>query len=118
MNALEFGDKLRRHRERRGVSLQTIAEATKISRRFLASLEDGDCSRWPTGIYSRAYVRTYASAIGFDPEELVAEFAEVFPEVAWPEGKPQLAAPPESTTIDFEPKAGRVASRPLARGTT
>jgi cytoskeletal protein RodZ len=118
VNPVDFGDNLRRHRERRGVSLQTIADASKINRRFLAALEAGDCSRWPTGLYSRAYVRTYAAAIGLDPEEVVVEFAALFPEIAWPEGPPQREVTAENAGTGFEPSAGRVTSRPLVRGTT
>jgi cytoskeletal protein RodZ len=80
-----FGEKLRRARERRNLSLQRIAADTKIGRRLLADIEIGDCSRWPGGIYARAYMRTYGRAIGMDPEELVADFCEIFPQFARPE---------------------------------
>lgn len=84
MTAQQLGDTLRRQRERRGVALSEIAEATKIGKRLLADLEHGDCSRWPGGIYARAYFRAYAGAIGFDPEELIPDFCEVFPQFAPP----------------------------------
>jgi transcriptional regulator with XRE-family HTH domain len=80
-----FGDSLRRERERRGLLLQDIAEQTKITRSLLGALEKGDCSRWPGGIYARAYVRAYAQALGLDAEELVADFCEIFPQFARPE---------------------------------
>jgi cytoskeletal protein RodZ len=80
----QFGDKLRRERERRGVSLQAIAAQTRIGSSLLAGLEKGDCSRWPGGIYARAYLRAYASAVGIDGEDTVALFCEVFPEFARP----------------------------------
>lgn len=84
MTPQQFGDKLRRERERRGVSLQAIAAQTRIGGSLLAGLEKGNCSRWPGGIYARAYLRAYASAIGIDAEETVALFCEVFPEFARP----------------------------------
>lgn len=80
-----FGEKLRRHRERRGISLPTIAARTKVGASVYASLEQGDCSRWPPGVYSRSYVRGYAQAIGLDPDEVAVGFAECFPETAWPD---------------------------------
>lgn len=80
-----FGERLKRHRERRGVTLQAIAQATKISASLFAALERGDCSRWPAGVYSRAYVRAYAEAIGLDPEEVVEDFSAAFVETAHPE---------------------------------
>jgi hypothetical protein len=79
-----FGTKLREYRERRGTSLESISRDTKISLSLFTALERGNCSRWPTGVYSRAYVRSYAEAIGLAGEEVVAEFCECFPEVAFP----------------------------------
>lgn len=84
MTPRQFGDKLRSQRERSRVSLEAIAHTTKIGLSILAGLERGDCSRWPGGIYARAYLRAYAQSIGLDPEELVAEFCEVFREFARP----------------------------------
>lgn len=91
----EFGERLRRHRERCGVSIPVIAQETKIGSRFFSALERGDCKGWPGGLYSRAFVRSYAAAVGLDPEELVAEFIQHFPEIAlplcslWPEAQPE-----------------------------
>lgn len=73
-----FGERLRRQRERRGISLEMISESTKIAAALFAGLENGDCSRWPAGIYSRSYVRAYAEAIGLNGEETVEDFAAVF----------------------------------------
>src|SRR5688572_7748994 len=75
-----FGSTLRQQRERQGLTLAAIARNTKISRHLLASLEGGDLSRWPGGIYRRAFVRAYASAIGLPPEPTVCEFIRHFPE--------------------------------------
>lgn len=83
-----FGEKLQLAREGRGVSLQTIAQDTKIGTQLLTALEKGDCSRWPAGVYSRAYVRSYAQAVGLDPKAISEEFCERFPSIAWPEGPP------------------------------
>ena len=75
-----FGPTLRQQRERRGLTLAAIAESTKISPQLLRSLERGDVSRWPGGIYRRAFVRTYAAAIGLPPEPTLCEFVKLFPE--------------------------------------
>ncbi len=84
-----FGLALRQQREKRGISLEAIAAATKVSPSLLAGLERGDCSRWPGGIYSRACVREYAKAVGLDPSEVAARFAEHFSETAHPAGIPE-----------------------------
>jgi cytoskeleton protein RodZ len=81
-----FGDRARRQRERRGITLEAIAQATKVPASLFAGLERGDCSRWPGGVYSRAYVRAYAEFIGLDPNEAVEDFTAAFGDTAWPEG--------------------------------
>jgi transcriptional regulator with XRE-family HTH domain len=75
-----FGPTLRQQRERRGLTLAAISRRTKISRHLLASLERGDVSRWPGGIYRRAFVRAYAAAVGLPPEPTLSEFVRLFPE--------------------------------------
>src|SRR5262245_7761980 len=80
MSREAFGPNLRRLRLRRGISLASIAESTKISADLLAGLERNDFSRWPNGIYARAYVRQYAYAIGVDPDATVDEFCRWFPQ--------------------------------------
>jgi transcriptional regulator with XRE-family HTH domain len=73
-----FGEQLKRHRERCGITLQSIAQNTKVAASLYAGLERGDCSRWPTGIYSRAYVRAYAEAVGLNPTDTLEEFNATF----------------------------------------
>jgi Helix-turn-helix domain len=75
-----FGPRLRRERELRGLTLSAIAEQTKIKASLFAALERNDISHWPSGIFGRAFVREYATAIGLPPEPLVAEFIKCFPE--------------------------------------
>jgi cytoskeletal protein RodZ len=69
-----FGDNLRRERELRGITLREIAEATKISRRFLQALEQDRIDVLPGGLFPRAFVRQYARYLGLDAEKLVAEY--------------------------------------------
>jgi len=75
----DLGAKLRQARERRGVSLRQVAAATKISVVVLEALERNDASKLPGGIFSRAFVRSYASEVGLDPDEAWREFAAQFP---------------------------------------
>lgn len=93
-----FGEMLRRQRERRGIALKAIADQTKIGSSLLIALERGDCSKWPGGIYSRAWIRAYATAIGLDPDDIGAQFNRCFSQVAFPDGQPAamlMAAPAE-----------------------
>src|SRR5687767_6283517 len=73
-----FGPRLRSERERRGISLDTIALVTKVSADLWEGLERNDFSRWPTGIFARAFVRDYAKAVGLDADEVVDEFCRLF----------------------------------------
>ena len=74
-----FGPRLRSERERRGITLDTIASVTKVSADLWDGLERNDYSRWPSGIFARAFVRDYARAIGLDGDEVVEEFCRLFP---------------------------------------
>ena len=75
-----FGPNLRRIRVKRGISVAEIVSATNVSARLWEGLERNDVSQWPTGIYARSYVRSYAKAIGVDPESTVDEFCRCFPQ--------------------------------------
>jgi len=81
---LSFGARLRAERERRQISIASIANKTKILGALLEGLENDDVSRWPTGFYRRAFFRAYVMAIGLDPEPAIKEFAERFPEAEEP----------------------------------
>ena len=69
--ATTLGTWLRHERERRGVTLLEISEQTKLSVPMLQGLENDDLSRWPGGIFRRAFARSYATAIGVDPDLVV-----------------------------------------------
>jgi cytoskeletal protein RodZ len=76
---MNFGTHLREAREKRGVSLRQIATSTRISLRTLEALENNEIKKLPGGIFSRAFVRSYAQEIGLDPDEAVREFVHQFP---------------------------------------
>lgn len=73
-----FGEELQRLRESTGLSLEDIAEETKISRQILRSLESGDFRFLPQKVFSRNFVTQYAAVVGADPERLATSF-----EAAW-----------------------------------
>jgi transcriptional regulator with XRE-family HTH domain len=88
-----LGRRLRAERERRRITLESIATNTKISIGLLRSLERDDVSRWPGGIFRRSFVRGYAEAIGLDPDDVLAEFLEQYPDPHEP--PPPSALPAE-----------------------
>jgi len=61
-------------RKNRGISLQEIANSTKISVRSLEAIEQGQFQKLPGGIYSTSYIRQYARAIDFDESEILAAY--------------------------------------------
>lgn len=64
-------ESLRRSREERHLTLEEIADATKIGIHQLRVLERGDIDRLPAGIYRRAIIRQYATAVGANPDETI-----------------------------------------------
>lgn len=93
-----FGPRLRQERERRQISLESIAANTKISQSLLQGLERDDVKRWPSGIFRRAFVRSYAQAVGMDPDAVWREFASHFPDPAFAEPPGDSSAQPVETT--------------------
>src|SRR6187551_1260446 len=107
----DFGGKLRQARERRGISLRQIAASTKIAAAALDALEKNDISKLPGGIFSRAFVRSYAVEVGLDPDETVEEFLARFNQEAPPTAESVAANVPEAE-IEFENRQ-RTAARLL-----
>jgi cytoskeleton protein RodZ len=89
MPSTPFGEHLRREREMRGVTLEEIAAATRISPRFLEALENEQWERLPGGAFNRGFIRSVARFLGLDEESMVAEYA------LETKGQNQSAATPE-----------------------
>jgi cytoskeletal protein RodZ len=100
----DFGMKMRRLREEKGVSLRQIADATKISVGQLEALERNEISRLPGGIFSRAFVRSYAIEVGLDPEQTVRDFMVQFPHDSVTAGSPH--APKPAYDVNEPPRRG------------
>ena len=67
-----IGDTLRRERQRRNIEISKIAGELKISARFLEAIEQDDLGKLPGGVFTKSFVRQYASYLGLDAGELVA----------------------------------------------
>src|SRR5260370_24865583 len=109
----DFGGKVRQAREGRGISLRQMAASTKISPAALEALERNDISKLPGGIFSRAFVRSYAVEVGLDPEETVREFIARFNQDP-PPSADALAAPiPEQERTFEQQHANAVRARAI-----
>jgi hypothetical protein len=69
-----FGEELRREREIRGISVKEIADATKISKRFLEAIERNDHKTLPAPVFTRGFVREYARYLGLNSDEMVNRY--------------------------------------------
>ncbi|MGC2744131.1 MAG: helix-turn-helix domain-containing protein, partial [Candidatus Angelobacter sp.] len=82
-----FGDRIRREREMRGITLDEITESTKISRRHLEALEGEHFDQLPGGVFNKGFVRAYARFLGIDEDQAVADYATASNEQPEPENK-------------------------------
>lgn len=108
----DFGGNLRQTRERRGISLRQIAASTKISVAALEALERNDVSKLPGGVFSRAFVRSYALEVGLDPDQTVRDFLTWFDQAPAPPPEAPIVSMGEEDTA-FERR--RLAAVRLAR---
>jgi transcriptional regulator with XRE-family HTH domain len=92
------GQFLRRARERRGLTLEEIAQRTKLPVRHLAALERDDFAVLPTGMYRRAEVRAYAEAVGLDRTAALAAFDSSSEETASRTGASAHVSVPHRST--------------------
>ena len=76
-----FGEKLKREREMRAITLEEIADATKIGTRSLRALEEEHFDQLPGGIFNKGFVRAYARFLGIDEEQAVADYMTATNEV-------------------------------------
>ena len=101
---ISHGESLRRARESRGLTLQQIAQDTKIPLRHLDALERDQFAALPSGIYRRAEVRAYADAVGLDRNAALARFDRAL----------EQAMPPTASSV----RAGEPHHPMFARGRT
>ena len=71
-----FGLHLKHERELRGVSLEEIAESTRIHIRYLEALERNEFGDMPGEVFVKGYIRSFARVIGSDSEEMVNVYDE------------------------------------------
>jgi cytoskeletal protein RodZ len=105
-----FGEELRREREIRGISLKEIADATKISKRFLEAIERNDHRTLPAPVFTRGFVREYARYVGLNAEDMVNRYNFAAANDDRIEKPPQVekyaAQPPRDITPKPKPKRG------------
>lgn len=72
----EFGELLRNAREAQGMTLEEVEKVTKIRRKYLEAIENGDVSEMPGEVQLRGFIRNYAAAVGLDPGAVMERYLE------------------------------------------
>ncbi|MBE0599120.1 MAG: helix-turn-helix domain-containing protein [Desulfuromonadales bacterium] len=71
-----IGQMLKARRQERGLTIEGLADLTRIRRNFLLALEDDRFDNFPGDAYLTGFLRVYASALGLDPEQLKTRYFE------------------------------------------
>ncbi len=108
----ELGTILREAREAKGLSLDELQSITKIQKRYLLGIEEGNYSMMPGKFYVRAFIKQYADAVGLDPEQLFEQHKNEIPSTYNEELPEQLSrvqsrksiSPDASKVLDILPK--------------
>lgn len=105
----EFGDKFRKAREKKELSLDDVSNVTKIGARMLQAIEEENFEQLPGGVFNRGFIRAYAKHLGLDSEEAVNDYlaclrqAQVDSHGGWDLAKPPAPQPP----VAIKPKPAR-----------
>ena len=75
----DLGQLLKEARKEKGITLEQLEETTKIRRRYLEAIEEGDYHVLPGNFYVRAFIKSYAEAVGLDPNEVLRMYRNVIP---------------------------------------
>ncbi len=110
----DVGAMLRQARERRGLSLRQISNATKIAMITLEALERNDVARLPGGIFSRSFVRAYAVEVGLDPDTVIEEFMGQFPQDSVTAGHPTTSQIEDHEAVESDRRMATTFLRLLA----
>ncbi len=96
-------------REAKGISLQQIAETTKIGVRYLKAIESSQFEQLPGGLFNTSYIRQYARAIDYDEWDLLACYGSTIPE-------PPPEAPPARGSLSTALRVAALRLLPGKRG--
>jgi cytoskeletal protein RodZ len=95
----ELGNRLKEAREAKGLSLEDLQELTKIQKRYLIGIEEGNYSMMPGKFYVRAFIKQYCEAVGLDSEEIFEQYKSEVPSVYSEELPEQLSRVQSRKTI-------------------
>jgi cytoskeletal protein RodZ len=102
-----FGDRLKKEREQRSISLDDISLSTKIGTRLLRALEEEKFDQLPGGIFNKGFVRAYARHVGLDEEQAISDYMAAL-------GESQVKASAEAEVV-AKPAPAAEQRRPVPR---
>lgn len=76
---MEIGERLKEARKEKNISLESLQDITKIQKRYLVAIEEGNFDVLPGKFYARAFIKEYALVVGLDPDELLEEYKSQVP---------------------------------------
>jgi cytoskeletal protein RodZ len=104
----EFGDKFRKAREKKDISLDAVSNVTKISSRMLQAIEEENFDQLPGGVFNKGFIRAYAKHLGMDAEEAVTDYlaclrqAQIDAHEVWEPERPALVGPAQGRSATPE----------------
>ncbi|MET1247835.1 MULTISPECIES: helix-turn-helix domain-containing protein [Sporolactobacillus] len=102
----ELGQVLKEAREQKNLSLDELQEQTKIQRRYLKAIEDGDYGKLPGEFYTRAFIKSYAETVGLDFKSLTEQYPSDMPKVERQHVETHVK-PPDGSENEHSPKSLR-----------
>ncbi|ERL66180.1 helix-turn-helix domain-containing protein [Schleiferilactobacillus shenzhenensis] len=109
----EVGKKLREARIEKGYTIDDLQQITKIQKRYLIAIEEGNFDALPGDFYVRAFIKQYAETVGLDGQKLLDQYADALPNPAATAAADEEAEEPADKRRDTRPLvgAGNVAAR-------
>ncbi|WP_125587725.1 helix-turn-helix domain-containing protein [Companilactobacillus jidongensis] len=76
----EIGQKLRNARIKKGYTIDDLQQVTKIQKRYLIAIEEGQFDHLPGDFYVRAFIKQYSDAVGISSDDLLEEYKSEIPD--------------------------------------
>ena len=78
-NVIEVGERLKEARQAKGYTLDDLQQITKIQKRYLVAIEEGNLNVLPGNFYARAFIKQYADTVGLNGDQLLSEHTDTIP---------------------------------------
>ncbi len=104
----DLGQLLIKARNEKGLTIDDLQETTKIRKAYLEAIEEGNYKKLPGNFYVRAFIKSYAEAVGLEPDEVLTMYKNVIPAASYEQAHIEPVRRPRSGTAASE-KISKVA---------